>query len=343
MNDPNATDDLRADLAALKKVSDRDLPDLKHVMNEISRRDAVKAAPIMGWRRRIMAAVQTMKARPVLAALAAAVVLIAVGMVVPVSYDRVTGHDVSISLSGANFTPDQIAPMAKEMKATLGAEGVQVDAMDDNGVARFVFHTTLPERSRAEAARKAGAFMKELAQKGIAASLAVAPHKEHVTSPAVAYAWNQIIQISVDGKSASALESEIKQRLAEAGLPDAQVSVKDGGQGGREISVNVQRQNIGGAPAGQQPEPELVLTKNGAPITGGSTVRIKKMKDESGATSMVVETSDHGKTATATIPNADKMSDAQLQSAIETQFRQAGLNVRVEVVGGQIKVRPVEH
>ena len=67
MNDPNATDDLRADLAALKKVSHRDLPDLKHVMNEISRRDAVKAAPIMGWRRRIMAAVQTMKARPALA------------------------------------------------------------------------------------------------------------------------------------------------------------------------------------------------------------------------------------------------------------------------------------
>ena len=108
-----------------------------------------------------MAAVQTMKARPALAALAAAVVLIAVGMVVPVSYDRVTGHDVSITLAGANFTPDQIAPTAKEMKAKLGAEGVQVDAMDDSGVARFVFHTTLPERSRAEAARKAGAFVKE--------------------------------------------------------------------------------------------------------------------------------------------------------------------------------------
>jgi hypothetical protein len=342
MNDPNATDDLRADLAALKKVSDRDLPDLKQVMNEISRRRAVEAAPIMGWRRRIMAAVQTMKARPALAALAAAVALIAVGMVVPVSYDRVTGHDVSISLAGAGFTPDQIAPTAKEMKARLGGESVQVEAAEDNGAARFVFHTTLPERSRAEAARKAGAFVKALAEKGIAASLAVAPHKEHVTSPAVAYAWNQIIQISVDGKSASALESEIKQRLAEAGVPDAQVSVKDGATGGREISVNVQRQNFGGAPAGQQPEPELVLTKNGAPITSGSTVKIRKMKDQTGATSLVVETSDHGKTATATIPSSETMSDAQLQTAIETQLREAGLNVRVEVVGGQIKVRPVD-
>lgn len=341
MNDPNAMDDLRADLAALKKVSDRDLPDLKHVINEISRREAVEAAPIMGWRRRIMAAVQTMKARPALAALAVAALVIAVGMVIPVSYDRVTGHDVSISLAGANFTPDQIAPTAKEMKTALGAEGVQVEAMEDNGAARFVFHTTLPERSRAEAARKAGAFVKELAQKGITASLAVSPHKEHVTSPAVAYAWNQIIQISVDGKSASALESEIKQRLAEAGVPDAQVSVKDGGKG-REISVNVQRQNFGGAPAGQHPEPELVLTKNGAPITGGSTVKIKKMKNESGATTLVIETSDHGKTATATVPSSETMSDAQLQSAIETQLRAAGLNVKVQVVGGQIKVLPIE-
>lgn len=289
-----------------------------------------------------MAAVQSMKARPALAALAVVALLIVVGMVVPVSYDRVTGHDISITLAGAGFTPDQIAPTAKEMKTRLGAEGVQVEASEDNGAARFVFRTTLPERSRAEAARKAGGFVRELAQKGYAASLAVAPHREHVTSPAVAYAWNQIIQISVDGKSASALESEIKQRLAEAGLPDAQVSVKDGATGGREISVNVQRQNFGGAPPTDQPQPELVLTKNGAPITGGSTVKIKKMKDQTGATSLVVETSDQGKTATATVPNSDKMSDAELQTAIETQLRHAGLNVRVEVVGGQIKVRPIE-
>ena len=342
MNDPNAPDDLRADLAALKKVSDGDLPDLKHVMNDIRRREPERVTPLMGWRRRIMAAVQTMKARPALAALAAALVLIGVGMVIPVSYDRVTGHDVSISLAGAGFAPEQIASTAKELKARLGSGSVQVEAMEDGGAPRFVFHTTLPERSRAEAARRAGAFVKELTGKGYTASLAVSPHKERVTSPAVAYAWNQIIQISVDGKSASALESEIRQRLAESGMPDAQVSVKDGSAGGREISVNVQRQNFGGAPAEEQPAPELVLTKNGAPITGGSTVRIKKMKDQTGATSLVVETSDHGKTATATVPNSDKMSDAELQSALTTQFRQAGLNVQVEVVGGQIKVRPID-
>jgi hypothetical protein len=67
-----------------------------------------------------------------------------------------------------------------------------------------------------------------------------------------------------------------------------------------------------------------------------------KVKDQTGATSLVVETSDKGKAATATIPNSEKMSDAELGNAIETQLRQAGLNVRVEVVGGQIKVRPIE-
>jgi citrate lyase gamma subunit len=261
--------------------------------------------------------------------------------VIPVSYDRVTGHDVSITLS-AGFTPEQIAPTAKEMKASLNVGSVEVQAEVDAGAPRFIFHATVPGRSRAEAARAAGAFVKVLAQKGYGASLAVAPHKERVTSPAVAYAWNQIIQISVDGKSASALESEIRQRLAESGMPDAQVSVKDSPQGGREISVNMQRQNFGGTPAGQEPPPELVLTKNGAPITGGSTVKIRKMKDQTGATSLVVETSDKGRTATATIPNSDKMSDAELGNAIEAQLRQAGLNVRVGVVGGQIKVRPIE-
>jgi len=71
-------------------------------------------------------------------------------------------------------------------------------------------------------------------------------------------------------------------------------------------------------------------------------VKIKKMKDQTGATSLVVETSDNGKTATATVPNSESMSDAQLQDALTTQFRQAGLNVQVEVVGGQIKVRPID-
>ena len=79
MNDPNAPDDLRADLAALKKVSDRDLPDLKHVMNDIRRREPERVTPLMGWRRRIMAAVHAMKARPALAVLAVALILIGVG------------------------------------------------------------------------------------------------------------------------------------------------------------------------------------------------------------------------------------------------------------------------
>jgi citrate lyase gamma subunit len=341
MNDPTEPDDLRADLAALREVSDRDLPNLNQVMHDIRRRAPERTTPIEGWRRRIMAVAQSMKARPALAALAAVAVLIAVGMVVPVSYDRVTGHDVSVTLAGTSFTPDQIAPVAKEMKARLGAEAVKVEAMEENGAPRFVFQATVPERSRADAARAAGAFVKDLAGKGYIAALAVAPHREHVRSPAVAYALDQIIQISVDGKSASALESEIRQRLAEAGLSDAQVSVQDRPEGGREISVNVQRQNFGGAPQ-TEPVPELVLTKNGAPITGGSTVKIRKMKDETGATTLVVETSDHGKTATATVPNSEKMSDAELESAIETQLRQAGLNVRVEVVGGQVRVRPIE-
>ena len=341
MNDPTRPDDLGADLAALKEVSDRDLPDLNQVMHEIHRRESARTTPIEGWRRRIMAAVHSMKARPALAALAVAALLIVVGMVVPVSYDRVTGHDVSITLAGSGFTQDQVAPVAKEMRARLNAGPVKVAATMENGTLRFAFEATMPGRSRTEAAQAAAAFVKDLARKGYAPSVAVAPHKEHVTSPAVAYALDRIIQISVDGKSAPALEAEIRQRLAEAGLNDAQVSVKDSPKG-REISVNVQRQNLGGAPAQDQPVPELVLTKNGAPIEGGSTVKIQKRKDQTGATTLVVETSDHGKTATATIPNSEKMSDAQLGSAVEAQLRQAGLNVRVEVVGGQIKVRPIE-
>ena len=76
-----------------------------------------------------------------------------------------------------------------------------------------------------------------------------------------------MIEIRTDGKVASVLENEIRQRLAEAGIPDAHVSVTDEA-GGRKVTVEMSQQEVGNPSTGQAlPEPpELVLTKDGAPM-----------------------------------------------------------------------------
>ena len=157
--------------------------------------------------------------------------------------------------------------------------------------------------------------------------------------------WDQIIRIGVDGKAASELESEIRSRLAEAGVSDAQVSVTDRPGGGRDIQLKVERQNVGD-PSTAPPEtglPQLILTKGGAPVEGeGFAVKIQRKRASGGPTTLVVEVTSNGKTAKAEIPNSESMSDADMTSAITTQLRQAGIDILVAVENGKIRVEPAK-
>src|SRR6185503_14871239 len=195
----------------------------------------------------------------------------------------------------------------------------------------FVLHASLPRRSGGDVRHATDVFASELASRGYAASVQVTPRREKVRSPAVAYAFDQIINISVDGKSAAALESEIRDRLAQAGVPDAQVSVTDRPDGGREVKMTVERQAVNdGTQPPPEPMPQIVLSKDGAPLQGGEgiAVKVKKLKTDS-STTLIVEVNSNGKTAKVEVPNSDTMSDAAIAAQIDSQLRQAGIDARV--------------
>jgi len=159
----------------------------------------------------------------------------------------------------------------------------------------------------------------------------------------VAYAFDQIINISVDGKSSAALEQEIRDRLAQAGVPDAQVSVTDAPQGGREIKMTVERQQDAASATPPEPMPQVVLTKNGAPLAGGEGLAVKVQKKKmDGVTSLTVDVTSDGKAGRAEVSNSDTMSDAALANAISTQLQQQGLNVKVTVAAGKISIESVK-
>jgi hypothetical protein len=338
MNDPTRLD---RDLEALRKLSAREVPDLDATIQTIRQRGPESGPWLWNFRRNVMALLHSIRTRPAVAATVFAVLAVLIAMVVPVSYDKVVGQDVALTVAGKAIGRAEISGLAQGLKTALGVKDVMVDAFSAQDGPRFVLHTMLPRRSGADVQRASMDFARELAAKGYSASVQVTPHRERVRYPAVAYAFDQIISISVDGKSSAALEQEIRDRLAQAGVPDAQVSVTDAPQGGHEVKLTVQRE--GSATAPPEPLPQLVLTKNGAPLGGGEglTVKVQKRKMD-GVTSLTVDVTSNGKAGKAEVSNSDTLSDSALANAISAQLTQQGLDVKVTVVAGKISIEPVK-
>ena len=341
MNDETQLD---RDLAALRKLSARDMPDLESTIQTVRRRRLESGRTPWNFRRNFMALLHSVRTRPAVAAAVVGVLAVLVSMVVPVSYDRVVGQDVALTVAGKGIGSQEISAVARGLRGALGSKGVMVEALSGNAGPSFVLHTTLPKRSGPDVQHATMEFARELAAKGYSASVQVTPRRERVRYPAVAYAFDQIINISVDGKSAAALEQEIRDRLARAGVPDAQVSVTDRPDGGREVRMTVERQREGDAStAAPEPMPQLVLTKDGAPLAGGQGIAVKiQKKNINGATSLVVDVTLNGKSAKVEVPNSDSMSDAALTDAISSQLKQQGIDAKVSVVGGKISIEAVK-
>ena len=290
-----------------------------------------------------MAMLQSIRTRPAVAAAVLGALVILVASVVPVSYERVTGHDVALTLGGKGIGNQDVRSIAQGFKSFLGSGNVMVEATASEGAPQYVLRATSTKRAGADVQQAAGEFARQLAAKGYSASVQVAPHRERVTYPAMAYALDQMIRISVDGKTAAVLEAEIRSRLAEAGVPDAHVSVTDSPKG-REVRLNVEREHVGDpSTVPPEPLPQLVLTKDGAPLAGreGLSVKVQKKKIN-GATALTVDVTAKNKSAKVEVPNSDTMSDAALTDAISSQLRQAGIDVRVKVTNGKIEIEPAK-
>jgi hypothetical protein len=260
-------------------------------------------------------------------------------LVIPVSYERTTGHDVRLSLSGGQLAMSGVGEVARGLKAALGADQVRMEAQLDDGVPRFELSAFVPAGSRTNVAAVAQAYAHGLEEKGYQASAEVSARKERVSGSVYAYARDRVIRISTDGKSAAQLESEIRQRLAESGVPNAEVSVTDFGENGRKITINADQMAEGdGSARIEEGFPEVELTRDGQPLQGkGLAVRVKKEATGAG-TALSLEINDSGRTVTVRVPNADAMSDAALAAEIETQLEQAGFDLKVQVNGGQVQI-----
>jgi hypothetical protein len=326
--------EITRDLSAFATETSRDIPPIHETMRRARNRAEGRA------RRFPMAAIRFLWLRPTVSTLVAVAIGLFVVFGLPISFDKTVGHDIRLDVSGASLDQAGVLALAREMKEVLGAEGVQVEADAEGGTLTYQLSASVPERSMAAARGAAEALAATLRDAGYSASAEVKARTERVSGTVYAYASDRVIRISTDGKSASQLESEIRDGLMAAGFRDAQVSVTDEGADGKRIEIRAEHEGAPGEAEGEMPE--VVLTVEGEEIQGQSagqcTVKVKKLKDESGALKLVVDVAEGGRTATAEIPNPDSAGDSAIRSAIQAELDRAGIDARVEVTNGEVRV-----
>ena len=345
MNDPRSSGTQTArdaarqdqDFQALRSATARDPRTLDHTV-----RSARERRP-RTWEEWLMSTMRTTKRRPWIgAALAGGLAALAL-LVIPISYEKTTGHDVKLTLTGPGLLVDYAGEIARQLKSALGAPNVTMAVEGDDQSETYTLEASVPARKGTNTPAVAQAFAAGLTKLGYTATAATTPRKERVSGNVYAFARDRVIQVSLDGKSAGQIESEIRQRFAEAGITGTEVSVTQDAAG-KQLGVKIKAEHIqkaGDPPLTEQEIPQLVLTKNGAPVTGGKglEVQMKKMKSAAGET-LVIDVTQDGKTAQAQVPGADTMSDAALAAAIQRQLERAGLSVTVKVTNGGVEITP---
>jgi hypothetical protein len=322
------------DFAALREDTAQNIPGLPRTVANLTTR------PLRGhgWKEQMMSMVQTTRSKPwLVTGLGIATVALAL-LVIPVSYERVTGHQVSLSLSGAS--PDQMPEIAKHLKSALGVEHVMVKAEAASGAEAFTFEASVPRTKSVDPDAVVQAFARELNARGFHAEAASTPIRERVSTNVYAYAADQVIRVETSGKSAAQIETEIRQQLADAGITNTNVSVTDMAPGKREVKVMAHHEATTPG-ATEPPNLRLELTKDGQPVTGsaeGVMVEIKKLRSASGET-LQLDVSAGGRSAKVEIPNSNTMSDAALAETIRAELAKQGLgDLQVTVSGGHIQI-----
>jgi len=269
-------------------------------------------------------------------------------LVVPFSYERVVGQEVTLTLAGENLTPDVARGIAHELGGSFEHATVNVASQIGQDGRRFILVAQVPGEESGSAAVISEAFAHTLREKGYQVEANVTPVKEKTSGSLYAMAFDNTIRVSVDGKTADELETEIATRLAEAGVPNAQVSVTREGDDCMKIEVQAESQGEEGM---TDSHPHLVLTSDGQDLGAGMEgaadcdVRLMKKVDE-GGDHLTVEVTRSGQTGSATVDDPGSLSDADLAAAVQQQLAAQGFTdlsvsaqngrLEIQVLGGEL-------
>ena len=299
--------ELERDLESLRNVTDRDLPSIHHMARTLAAQAAVRIRrPVEEgfW----MRSRRSLSARPGLSA-AVAVVLVAVVLgIVPVSYERTVGHEVTLSLAAPAPAAPAIDRIATEFERALGAGDVRVTPGLGSGGATLAARVS--GRSEKNVGRTATAFANALRAQGIAADARVTPRVQRVSSNLIARAMDRAIELRIEraGRSPAEIEADVRAQLEAAGLQNPQVRVTQDGDQTR-VEIHSDSQDAAG-----ERKIEVHLQATGDETL---TPRLHPFHVE----------------------RKPGMTDADVRAEIERQMREAGVQGDVSVENGKVEVK----
>lgn len=222
----NVEGTLKHDLDALGRASLDHLPTLNNHAPAPERRRATLLETLS------MSAVQTLKTRPWAATAALTAALVLVLLMVPISYTRTLGHEVTLRLP--NGTTETAAfQIGTELGRTLQADNVNVSG------------TTVTARVSGRPVgaiqREAASFARLLSERNIEAGASVSPIQEKTSTNLLAYAAGRVLEIRIedDGRSDSEIEADIRNQLEAAGLENPTVTLTTEGDS-RQITIHAE-------------------------------------------------------------------------------------------------------
>jgi len=187
--------EIARDLDALAAHSQHAVPDLADSL--VAARRRFTAAP--RWKELLMPITNSAVRRPWLAA-AAVTVLVVLGALCPISWQRTVGHDVALTLTGVHDTAPATA-IAQQMKSVLGADHVSVRAEALSGGAALTFAAYVPAGHGIDAPARAEALAAALRSRGYTATVSATPRREQIAGTVYAYARDLVVRVETDGKT----------------------------------------------------------------------------------------------------------------------------------------------
>ena len=329
-----ADGEITRDLSALVSETSTDVPPVGPIVQRARNRAASRAGSSP------MAAIRFLWMRPLFSTLAAVALGLIVAFGLPISFEKTVGADVAMTLSGPGLDGERVAAVAREMKSLLDADAVRVEAHADGSDTIYELSAAVAGRHGASVRTAAEGLASALTAAGYTAHAVVTPRTERVSGTMVAYAADRVIRISMDGKSSSQVEAEIRNALLAAGMTDANVSVSQESDGQTKVEIGVEQH---AEPGSAVEMPEIVLTKDGSDLSGaGDTnqarVRIEKVRAPDGTETLKMDFSKDGRSTTCEVPNIAGKSDSDLRFEIQSQLDRAGIDARVDVLDGKVTV-----
>jgi len=310
------------DLAALERRSASRVRPLDTAMRAAREGERAKGAIVIGSK--------NVRARWAAVSLAAAAVLVL--LLVPFSHEAVTAYDLTLDLSGPAGAQFPTQAVAGELGSALGVvPNVGMSVHGDE--ASVSFTARVPRASGVNAQAVGDAFATALRERGYRAAAHVEEHREHVSGTLYAMARENLIEVNGSGKTDAEVEAEIVSRLADAGIPGAEVSVaRDGDDVQMEISM----------PASPGAEnTTVVLTSD--QVGGVRNLSLDSVKETHENGALVLEVANGPGTVTARVEHPETLTDQQLADAVLQQLTAQGMsNLSVSAQAGKVTLIPMD-